>query len=526
MKADIQNTANFSTIRAQLNGAVSNVEGQISFQSSNLPGGIVPASILSLTTSPFQATLNGSLGTQTIVGGAMNQRIGSFSLSASSAEGIDVTSVRLQTNAGVGSNSTLRVQNLVVKVDGTSWNFVVGTVDPSVGYVFTSPSGPLRIPAGGSKTVDVFADVLTGSAVGTYQAVSLTDAVANGVNTNSNQTLRNQVGNPISTNPITSQSVTVATAGTANVTVDTSIPPAQQLVLGATGATLGQFRLTATNNEDIRVDQVTVTIQSVSGTGPATFKNIRLFDGNTEIAMGTAVNGTTPTFTSLFTIPNGGIMIPKNGTKTLTVRGDVSTFTESETSNNQAYTIRIAAASDIRAFGQASNELVTVGGTFPLVSNAQTALRTKVTATLASMGSTSGRARGAADDVARLTLTADPAFNAEFRGVTLTLSGAALFAGQQVDLVDEATGIVVATGVTGGTVALNPATPEFITAGGSKVYRVRVNSGAFLNAPNTSDSFSVQIANASDLRVREQGGASNFGLETRAVPLTTTVSYE
>lgn len=528
LKADVQNTADFSTVRAQLNAATSNVEGQISFQTSNLPGGIVQGSILSLTTAPFQATLNGSLGTQTIVGGASNQKIGSFSLSASSAEGIDVTSVRINTAANTGSNVVggLRVQNLVVKVDGTSWNYVIGSVDASTGYVFTSPTGPLRINAGGSKTVDVFTDVLTGSAVGSYNPVVLVDAVANGVSTNSNQTLRTSGGLPVSANNITGQTVTVASAGTANVTVDTSVPPAQQLVLGATGATLGQFRLTASNNEDIRVDQVTVTIVSGSGSGPATFKNLRLFDGSTEIGMGTAVTGTTPNFTSLFTIPNGGIVIPKNGTKTLTVKGDVSSFTESPTSHNQAYTIRIAAASDVRAFGQASSETVTVGGTFPLISNAQTALRTKVTASIAPMGSTSGRARTAADDVAKITLNADSAYNAEFHGVTLTLSGAALLGGETIELVDDATGIVVASGVTGGTVALNPAPAEFITAAGSKVYRVRVNTSNFNNAANTSDSFSIQIAAAADLRVREQGGSTNFGLEARAVPITSTVSYE
>lgn len=528
LKADVQNTADFLTVRAQLNAATSNVEGQISFQTSNLPGGIVQGSILSLTTAPFQATLNGSLGTQTIVGGASNQRIGSFSLSASSAEAIDVTSVRINTAANAGSNSNFRIQNLVVKVDGTSWNYVIGSVDPSTGYVFTSPTGPLRINAGGSKTVDVFADVLTGSVVASYNPVVLVDAVANGVSTNSNQTLRTSGGLPVSSNNITGQQVDVASAGTANVTVDTSIPPAQQLVLGATGATLGQFRLTASNNEDIRVDQVTVTIISGSGTGPATFKNLRLFDGSTEIGMGTAVTGTTPTFTSLFTIPNGGIVIPKNGTKILTVKGDVSTFTESPTSHNQAYTIRIAAAADVRAFGQASSETVTVGGTFPLVSNVQTALRTKVTAALTPMGSTSSRARTAADDVAKLTLNADSAYNAEFRGVTLSLSGAALTNGVSIELVDDATGVTLAgaTGVTGATVVLTPTDPDFITAGGSKVYRVRINTSTFANAANTSDAFSIQIAAAGNLVVREQGGASDFGLEARAVPITSTVSYE
>jgi len=529
LRADIQNAANFTSIIAQLDGVNTlNVEGQISFQTSNLPGTAVSGSNLSLTTAPFQATLNGSLGSQTIVGGANNQRIASFSLSASSAEGVNVNTIQIRTAGNAGSNQNFALNNLVVKVDGNSWTPTFGSVERDTTFGFNSSSGQLQIPAGGSKTVDVFADVGTQSVAGSYNPVILVDASGNGAVTGSTQTLRNQAGQVVSVpaNNITGQTVTVAGAGTANVTVDSSIPPAQQLVLGATGATLGQFRLTASNNEDVRVDQVTVTIESGSGTGPATFKNLRLFDGNTEIAMGTAVSGSTPTFTSLFTIPNGGILIAKNGTKTLTVKGDVSDFNESPLSNNQAYTIRIAAASDIRAFGQASGATITPAGVFPLISNAQTALRTKVTATLASMGSTQSRARGAADDVARITLNADSAYNAEFRGVTLTLSGAALFAGQQIDLVDEATGIVVATGVTGGTVNLNPATPEFITASGSKVYRVRVNSGSFLNQANTSDSFSIQIANASDLRVREQGGASNFGLETRAVPLTTTVSYE
>jgi hypothetical protein len=541
IKADIQTTSGTTTsLRAGFNTPAgtwdgNNVEGQVSFQTSEIPGGLIQGSALTISTTPFMASQNASFSTPTYVAGATMARVGSFSLSASSAEPIDLTSITIQNN--YQASPSLSMQNLRLMVNGTEWNYVQPTLASATStYTFTSPSGQTRIAAGGSVTVDVHTDINTSSSAATYVGpFALVGAVGTGVNTNSNQTLKNSAGSTISTSvPVTGQNVVVAGAGSVSVTVDTSVPPAQQLVLGSTGATLGQFRFTASNNEGLRIDQLTLTATSSVDGAPATFKNLTIWDGGTMIATCNALQlaSVTAGYTSLCTIPNGGLVVPQNQSKVLTVKGDVATFSESPSSHNKPYTFRIAAASDVRAYGQASSGLVTVNGTYPLVANAQTALRTKVTATLAPSGSTVNRSRSASDDVATLTLSADSAYSAEFRGVSFTFSGAAYKSGQSfatttVSLVDAATGVVATTTTaTTSLVTLNLAAAEIITQGGSKTYRVRVDSGAFFNTASVSDSFSVQIVAASDLRVREEGGSTDFGLQAKDVPITSTVSYE
>ncbi len=279
------------------------------------------------------------------------------------------------------------------------------------------------------------------------------------------------------------------------------------------------------------MDQLIATVYATLNTDPATFKNLRLFDGATQIGQGTALSGSLGVYTSTISLANGGIVIPKNTTKVLTLKADLATFSESPTSHKIGYTFRIQNASDVRAFGVASTNSITVGGTFPMISQSQTSLRTKVTATLAPMGATASRVRTASDNVAKLTLSADEGFDAQFKSVTLSLSGLALVAGQTVELVDDGTGVVVAgaTGVTGATVTLTPTNPEVITAKTSRSYRVRVNTSAFANPGTNQESFSVQILNATDVvfDVTDPNvGGDDFGLETRAVPLTSTVSYE
>lgn len=534
IKADIQNTADITSIQAVMDQPGSNnVEGQISFQTSLVPSGLINGSTLTISSSPFQGSQNSSVGVQSYVPGANGVKIGSFSLSASSAEGINVTSVSIKTSAGVNaSSSSFNVQNLTVKVDGTNWSFTVPTVSAATTYTFSAPSGTSLVSAGTSKIVDVYADLLSGSAAGTYVApISLVDAVGTGASTNSSQTLKNSSGLAVSSNNVAGQNVTVAGTGTLTVGVDTSVPAARQLVLGSTNATLGQFRFTADNNEDIRLDQLTVTASSSVTSGPATFKNLTLWDGSTQVASGLSLTASTTTaFTSTFSIPSGSVIVPKNTTKVLTLKGDVATYSESPSSVAAAYSFRIAGAVDVRAFGNASNlqNSVTGSSAFPLASNIQTAVRTKVTATLAPSGATSARARTANDDIAKLTLTADSAYSAEFRTVTFTVSGAAA-ATTTFQLIDDATGVVVpgaSASTNNGVVTLAPTNPEFITAGGNKVYRVRVDSSSFANAASTSDSYSIQVASTGNFGWREQGGSTNIGLEATAVPLTSTVSYE
>lgn len=538
LKADVQTGATFSTVLAALEAGTSNVEGQISFQTSSLPGGRITASTLSLSTTPFQVALNSSLSGQTIVGGANMQRIGSFQLSASSAEAINVTSISIQTNANTGSNvngaTAFKVQNLIAKVDGTTWNFNVPTVDPSFTYTFTSPSGPLNITAGGSKVVDVYADVLTGASTSAaYAPVNFTAAVANGASTNSNQTLSGA--------PVAGQQIIIVGSGSASASLVSGTPVKQQIPFNAQGVTVGAYTITASNNEDVRVDQVKVTLESVTPGAPSPFTNLQLVDNTGAVlaTLGSLASTTGTTFTGTFTIPGEGVTIVKNQQKTLTVKANVSDYNFATEAANKTYRLMITNPStDIRAFGKASNVVVTVSPGTALTSNDQKVVRTKATVALTPIAPTVGRVRTATDDVANLMFTVDTAFGIDVGTTTLTFSGAAISGSSTtISLVDANSNAVVAssTGViTSGSpisFAFNGGTGYRINQGEVKTFKVRVNSSSFANTANSSDGFSVQITGANDVRYVAAGdtlgvAANEINLVDTAVPMTATISYE
>jgi hypothetical protein len=521
-----------------------NIEGQISFQGSTSQ--TIQGAMLTISQTPFVGSPNTSVGTQTYVRGKSNAKIASFSLSASSAEGIEVSSLTFNVNDGNFGNS-LKLQNLYVKVGNNQWGNIVSTVSTNnTNYSFSGVT-PFTIPAGGSVIVDVYADILQTSATGTYSSVvDLTSASAVGVVSRASQSLSSVNG----------QNVVVTGSGAfSSVSVDPSNPPSKQIVLGSTNQTLANFRFTADNNEDIRITDMDVEIVAVdTSTAPATFRNVRLLDGSSVVGWGTALSGPVATtspglgdpstadsvFTSSFHFATP-LVVPKNQTKTYTLAADVASYTESPNSHNVQYAARVAS---VTAVGNDSNESVPSATT--TFANAQTTLRTKLyVASFTSLGSSSGRVRSASDEVAKLILSVDPAYNAEFRSVKLTFSGGAVSnyntattatdtANFLVELVDESNNVVASTSTltetgvnTGVFVAtLNLSSPRVITAGQQDQLKLRIDSSGFNNVSQQTDALSIRISTKDDLVWREQGGNTDLGLEPGVVPLTVTVSYE
>jgi hypothetical protein len=558
LKVDVQSTTDVNSLIASVLSPAdaqasaagfggNNIEGQVSFQTSQSQ--TITGSSLAVATTPFTASRNTSVGTQTYVRGKVGARLASFSLSASSAEGIEVSSLTFNVNDGASGNN-LKLQNLKVYVGNNQWGYTVSTVNTNNQTYSFSGVNPFTIPAGGSVIVDVYADVLQSSATGTYNSpVTLTGASAVGALSRASQTL-----SPAS---VPGQNVTVSTSGNFTaITVDPSNPPAKQVVLGATNVTLGNYRFTADNNEDIRITDMDVDVVAVNTTtAPATFRNLRLMDGTQTVGNGTALTLVTNTSSVTgdpltndaqyrssfhFTTP---LIVPKNQTKTYTLVADVASYSESPSSHNVQYVARVQS---VTAVGNDSNASVTVSSPTGFA-NAQTTLRTKLSvASFTAVGAASGRVRSASDDLAQLVLQVDPAYNAELHSVKLTFSGAAVSnfninagapdtAPVTVTLLDSSNNQVAQitsltetgnnTGVFTGTLTVSPA--RVITAGTQDTLKVRVDSSGFNNTANQSDALSVQIVGQNDLQWAEQGASStNIGLEPGAVPLTVTVSYE
>ncbi|MST04194.1 MAG: peptidoglycan-binding protein [Candidatus Pacebacteria bacterium] len=556
LKVEIPTTATSTSIKGSIlapsgtSGFTgSNIEGQVSFQTAAAPGGTLDGSALTVIASPFLGSQNTSFGPQTYVPGGQTRKIGSYSISASSAEGIEVSSLTVKTSADIG---TIKIQNLRVKIGSTEWSYNVPTVALSTSYTFTSPGGtPTVIPAGSSVLFDVYGDVLSGSTVGTYTApTSIVGAVGVGIITRSSQTLATTTAAVSTTLPIFGQNVVIAASGTLTATVDTSTPSAQQIVLGLTGVTLGQYRFTADNNEDIRVDTLRMTASTSAGS-PATFYNLQFYDGANKIGpTGTAlVASTTAFYISDFSF-GSTMVVPKNTTKTYTLKGDVASFTNSTSSHNKFYQFTINSASttpsltgDIKAYGADSNTQVnatTSSSTQTLSSNIQTTLRTKLTPAFATLGATSNRTRQANDDIGTLTITADAGYGVELKSLQIKFSGAALsspvpsgWSGVVLQLIDSDTaGVIMSTtstmNATTTGIGMTLSTPFLVTQGTSKVFKLRLDSSNFTNAATVSDSLSWQLGSTSALTWASQGLSSSetLNLEERIIPITSTVSFE
>jgi len=554
LRVDIQTGADMSTLRASIvsptgDWSGNNIEGQISYQSSQSQ--TIAGSVLTVAVNPFVASQNTAVGAQTYVRGKSNARIASFSLSASSAEGIEVSSLTLNVDDGASGNN-LKLQNLYVKVGNSTFGYTINNVNTNNQNYSFSGVNPFVIPAGGSVIVDVYADILQTSVTGNYTSViDLVGASAVGVVSRASQTL--------TPSSVSGQNLVLTGSGNfSSISVDPSDPPSRQLVLGSSFKELGKFRFTADNNEDIRITDMTFQIVAVdTSTAPATFGNIALFDGSTQVGVGNAlVLATSATsvvgdpaandaiYETTFHFPNP-LTIPKNQTKTYTLKANIASYTESPSSHNVSYVARI---SSVTAYGNDSNETVSVSTSIVPTgfANQQLVLRTKLWVDqFTHLGAQSNRGRGASDEVAKLILKVDPAYNAELHSIKLTFSGAAVSsfntsntatdtANVLVELVDQNNTVVVSsstlieTGVNTGEfiTTLTLSSPRVITANSQDELKLRIDSSNFGNASNQSDSLSIRIKEAGDLVWREEGGSTDLSLEPGAVPLTVTLSYE
>ena len=507
--------------------------------------------ILNAKRDQFFGSKNTGFGNPSYSPSSQSVKIGSFNLSASNLENIEVSNITVKTsseiNTSIGNN--LKIQNLKIKINGNPWGNTVPTVSKNTAYSFSNSGVPYIISAGTAITFDVYAEILNGSTLTQFNSpISLIGSSAVGQISRLKEILEDFNLIDISkNNPVLGQNVTVISSGILTASVDMSFPAEQQLVLGSTGVTLAQFNFSANNTEDIRIDSIRITASTSVG-APSTFSNLQFYDGTLAVGpKGTAlIASSTRFYISDFSF-GSSIIVPKNITKTYTLKGDISLYASSTNSHNKFYNFQINSADnsanlvgDIKAYGITSNAQLQVSATpTTLQANAQNTLRTKLTPAMSTLGATSNRVRNSNDDIGTLTLSAAGApadTGAEFKSVNFLFSGAAIPNSTTiyVALVDNSTGTIatstnVKTSVaTSSGVVLTLSNPYIISKGLSQVYKVRVDSSNFANNPSSQDSLSWKLASTSAIVWATQGSSSveSLGLESRIIPITNTVSYQ
>jgi len=419
VKADIQSTADFSSVVVSLPGNSSNLQGLTSSQTSS--SGSTTASSLTLSSTPISVTKNGALSNQTYAKGATNVKIGSYVFTASSAEAVNVNNFTITTNS-----SSTYFQNLKAMV-GTSQ---IGTTYPTISASNYTFSGAFNVPSGGTTIVDIYADILTSTTGAMGSVTTFASLSGTGASTYSSVSYSTTQ---------TGQTITVSSGPSITISNNNSLS-SRQVVMGSTGVSLGKVLLTDTAGiEAIRIQQLKFTINTGSAVGQA-FSNLKLYDSTGSAIAGAgpvSMTSAAPSFVADFNFGNAAtVTVPQAGTLALELKGDVSGYTVGSNIENATSAIAISATSSVVAYGKSSNASVTVSGTPSFAT--LTSLRSKLNLSGVALGtdsacngvggvSTTNRSRTSNDYVACIKLANDSAGgDVQVNTLALRFSGAAL----------------------------------------------------------------------------------------------------
>lgn len=273
--------------------------------------------------------------------GAMNVRVASYVVTASVSEGAMIPSLTFDRDLAAGLN----VQNLAVKVGGSQFGttrMVVGAQETTL--LFTGMT-PIAVPAGGSVVIDLYADVLATSTVGTYASVF--DLVAwNALGSVSGKTYPLAVA-------LSGQSVNVV-AGTILTMSDWSSLLRSWVLPGTTGNRLSSYRITAPASSNVGIRGV--VWHDVAAGGRNSFAQFYLYDNQTFVAGPVSMNASNSSVTFVLT----NFVVAAGTTRELVLVGTTNTYASGAFYSGSAYRFALAPA-DIDAVDASSAQATVIG---------------------------------------------------------------------------------------------------------------------------------------------------------------------
>jgi hypothetical protein len=282
--------------------------------------------------------------TTTMLSGATDQEIASWTFTASSTEGFDVTSIAI---THVGSATRDEVQNIKIKVDGVQVG-ATGSLNSQNKVVFDLSASPLKINAGSSKTVYAYADIASGiwtSRTIIFEIAQYTDVTAYGANSGGSVTITTATWTAYARQ--TGNTMTIG-QGLLTVAVDAaSNPSAQNYVKGTENRTISAFKFSAGSTEGARITELKLTL-----TGAVTdIANVTLWDGSTQIGSASVI-GSYVTFGSntIGWDTTGLFDIQASQSKTVLVKADIP----SGAVQSNTVKLYVGSASDVKADGLSS----------------------------------------------------------------------------------------------------------------------------------------------------------------------------
>lgn len=216
------------TVDVGVSVAVADTEGSDSGNSISSAISEVEGNSRTIASSTVTATKFSGYGDQTMIAGANNARLGSFTLSGASTEDANIS----QLTVALSSDEAATITNLMLKDRATGAQLGVTKTTPGTSNSF---SVNFTLPKSGTKTIDLIGNIKSGSNPGSWQAS--VSGTGSGVST----------GSTVTISSVDLQTITLG-SGTLSATVGAGDPNSDNVVAGSSSVHVGQFNFAAANS--------------------------------------------------------------------------------------------------------------------------------------------------------------------------------------------------------------------------------------------------------------------------------------
>jgi len=455
-----------------------------------------------ISSSTLTASKYSGYGDQTVIAGTNNVKLGSFTLSAGSTEGVNVNTIAINLSAVEAASIT----NLMLKDNATGAQIGSTKVTPA-GSASTagdnSYSVNIAIPVNGTKTIDLYGNIISSAGIGAWTAQI--DATTGGTGAVTAQS--------VVVAEVTLQTITIGSA-TLSAAVGTT-PDTANVVAGSSLVKVGSFNFTSKYSA-FTVDKIAVKIPSGVSTSVSsvTLRYPNASGVSTDSVAVLALPTTEPYATATFT--GMTFYIPADTSKKLDVYVSIPTIASGATSGSG---ISVVLADDggyrnTDSAGTVSTNLASADLNSAVTTGKGTMYVRKSVPTLSAVALDSTVLSEGSDQIlGRVKVTADAAGDIDWGSIAFTINKTAaisLGATTTVKLYSgsNAIGGTFATQVAGDTVGVDtmdtcdnnstctlyfrPSAVETVSAGDSKTYELRGTVGGTASGSNN---VSVSIAN-------------------------------
>ena len=278
--ADAQNAAgtNISTggtALVYLKYVASNAQGVDSLTSTAVPASDTAANTVSITSSALTASKASGYANQTLLAGTNGALLGSFTLSAGSTEGLAVNTISLALSGYAG------VTNLKLVDDATKSSTNLGSTISSPAATSNSFSVNFTLPASGTKTIDIYGDILSSATASVYATLEAATG-STGINSGTSAVLSGSSLAQL-------QTITVG-AGQLYAVRSSNNPLSSNVIAGASSVKAAVFSFSAVNSPwtvnklsvkipngaSTAVNNVTLSYKDVNGTTQSVTQSLAL----------------------------------------------------------------------------------------------------------------------------------------------------------------------------------------------------------------------------------------------------------